>query len=83
MEESEAISRYERQPVKEYLIFTPKDTVIRCFSDKLENFMSFTKDYGIIFDLYVSHKNFKWTFGIIHEDGIGPYYAAGVTHLKN
>ena len=78
VEESEAISRYKQQPVKEYLIFTPQDTAIRCFSDKLptfENLMSFTKDYGVIFDLYVSHKNFNWTFVITHEDDIGPYFA--------
>ena len=78
VEESSAINKYKTQPVKEYLIFPPDDYVIRCYSDKLPDFeklLSLTKDFGIIFDLYLSHKNFNWTFVITHEEGFGPYFA--------
>ncbi|MFM7858535.1 MAG: DUF4275 family protein [Flammeovirgaceae bacterium] len=30
---------------------------------------------SFLFDLYVIHKNLKWTFVITHEKDFGPYFS--------
>lgn len=78
LEKEAAESRYTQLLVNEYFIIIPDDPAIRCSSNKLpdlDKLKSFTRDFGVVLDLYVSHKNFRWTFVITYEDEFGPYYA--------
>jgi len=76
-EGEDADKKYQNQPVKEFFIWGG-DRGYRCFGNKLPNLERLKKvprDFGIIYDLYVTHKNFKWTYVYTHNDFCGPYFA--------
>lgn len=78
LEKQDAEDRYKQLLVNEYFIIIPDEPAIRCFSNRLpelEKVKSFAHDFGVVMDLYVCHKNVKWTFIVTHEDEFGPYYA--------
>ncbi len=76
-----AIMQFNKTHLKEFIIFsTYYYHAIECTSS-----VSSFPDYGNLcqhlkqlhhnIDLYIIHKNFKWTFVIPHEKDLGPYYA--------
>lgn len=77
-EGKQAEEKYLSQPVKEYLIFGPEKFGYRCNSIKLPNLVKlyrYLDSLNVVFDLYIRHKNFKWTYVITHVDAFGPYFA--------
>ena len=76
-EGEQADQRYLNQQVREFLIWGA-DKGYRCFSDKLPDLLKLkrlTRDFDVTYDLYVCHKNLKWTYVYTHEDFCGPYFA--------
>ena len=76
-ESREADQKYKEIYVKEFVI-DDGENGYQCFSQHLPNLdklKSATKDFGILYDLFISHKNLKWTFVITHEEDVGPYFA--------
>lgn len=76
-EGDEADQKYKMVYVKEFVI-DDGENGYKCLSDHLadlDKLKSITKDYGSLFDLFISHKNLKWTYVITHEDDAGPYFA--------
>ncbi|MDQ4140789.1 MAG: DUF4275 family protein [Bacteroidota bacterium] len=76
-EGEDADTKYRNQLVKEFLIWGG-NSGYRCFGNKLPNLERLKRvprDFGTVYDLYVSQKNLKWTYVYTHDDFCGPYFA--------
>lgn len=79
-EQTEAISKFNKCYFKDFTIIADFNYYgIRCNSDLV--FASFSELKSALLslenfvDIYITHINYKWTFVITHEEGIGPFFA--------
>ncbi len=74
----QADDKYCSLYVKDFVVIGSEKVGLKCSSDhlpELNRLKKYIKDSNEIFDLYITHKNFNWTYVISHEDDFGPYYA--------
>ena len=74
----QADDKYCSLYAKDFVVIGSEKVGLKCSSDHLPELIrlkEYIKNSNEIFDLYITHKNFNWTYVITHEDDLGPYYA--------
>lgn len=75
-----AIDAFNSQFIKNYFIISsnPKLTGLACEGNRILSYcdlLQIINKSPFLHDLYISHKNFNWTFVITHEEEFGPYFS--------
>ena len=81
LEGFDAINKFNAQPVKNYFIISSNDklTGLACEGNKVLSYsdlLIIRNKNPSFYDVYISHKNLKWTFVITHEEDFGPYFSS-------
>ena len=83
-----AIEKFEQSYIKDFFIFSTNEFhALECLSSNLVH-ISFSELFRLVgqsscfIDIFVSHKNFNWTFVIPHEVDFGPYFAKSILHYR-